>query len=159
MAIDVVGLEVRERRGIVALCPRYELEVADKRCGLDVVGFGRRDVLVVGESTIDVATVQLVFGRGHPWIDRFGLRLIGVVSRSSGEGVFVLGQDVVDPPLDLGGRLCAGECRHRLATGDRHHGGDRLDPEQLRDAGVGVHVDLGQHPLAARLLCKGFERR
>ena len=60
-------------------------------------------------------------------------------------------QDLADPLPDLGLGHGAEEAVHQLAADDRHHHGDALHLQGRAQLGVGVHVDLGQDPLAARL--------
>ena len=60
-------------------------------------------------------------------------------------------QNLADPLADLGFGHGAEEAVHELAAEDRDHHGDALHLQRRAQLGVGVHVDLGQDPLAVRL--------
>ena len=61
------------------------------------------------------------------------------------------GHEPVEEALDLRGRQRADELVDDLAVLERLDGRDRLDPERLRDARVGVGVDLDELDLPSRL--------
>ena len=79
----------------------------------------------------------------------------GARDRAAGGGAHQLGDEL--PRLLLRDR--AGELGDQLALPDRLDRGDALDPQALRECGVGVDVDLGQHPGAAALRGEALQHR
>jgi hypothetical protein len=64
------------------------------------------------------------------------------------ERVGLTGHEGVEEALDLRGRQRADELVDDPPVAERLDGGDALDAEGLRDARVGVGVELGEHDLA-----------
>ena len=139
--------------------------MAQRKASFDIRRFRREDRLVRRDGGGKVAVVERRFGRDEPRIGRL-LRLAFSICRAwldrdrAGQAGLLRGIEHGDDELaDLRLGQRALKARNQLAADHREDGRDALHLQRLRDARVGVDIDLGQDPGAAGLIGEPLEDR